>query len=1282
MPDALPPAAVRPTVQLLPLLALRPERFQSFCRDLVSALPEVVECHQYGVSGDPQGGIDLVSTDVTGETVCHQCRRVQKFGPADLRNLAETVTYQASRYYALVACAATAGVRDEEKKHELWTVWDVDDISAKVRALSTEVARRIVRTNFSGQFCRDFLGIEPFGAFLEPDDFFAPFLDSSRIFNHSYELVGRSEELEKLEAFVANPEHLIFVLPGRGGIGKSKLLQAFAQRAEQTHHVYFAQLDFDITAPALGELPVSNTILIIDDAHRRKDLGLLFQHAVRTRTKLVLATRPQLRDELPSLASRHHIDVREMASVEPLEQMTLSDVETLAAEVLGPDFRHLARELAAATRDCPLITIVGGRLLREHRVAPSLLANDELFRETALARFFDEIVENAKPGSEEAEVRRLLEIIAALAPIQPLSQRFIAAVQALTSMDAETAASWCERLHRHGVLARRHDGLRIVPDLLSDYILGVACTRPGVNGSTFVEKIVASVGTLDHALLRNLAAVDWRVGRKTGEELRVLGAVWDSVVATFKSAPNSERRQMLGALKEVGYFLPKKMLELAKLALEFPTTAEETGPYAALVRTSHGDVVAALREVIRYAAYDPSTFDAACDFLWRLANDERLPKPRKNNDDKDPVGVLRGIMAPGPRKPVWVHRRLMNRVETWLKIAQTPAEWTGIVRIVQSLFMKTGMDHTADDLTITTRSFLVPAEYLKGTRSRATAIVVKALDHSDREVVGTAVKALGEALQRPHSLGGLLVTEKQAAAWQPHRLEAMTILRRLAERNADAVIGIQIRETVEWYAERDTGDEYMREAAQQVLASLSETLIDRVARFINSPWGSHRMREVDQEEAARLLKATAKEFAATTQASDAIRQLDDVIGGLRILDLHPHPAPFLTAVANANPAVAAEMTELLTVTNAPELARYANSIVMAVRASDESRFHVLITTIVRNGAREMAAAVVASYAWWMGEDDLNERDLENITALFAMGGEVAVAGLSSLPRLAKRHPRTAAPLLLGTDLRGDQKDVERMAEMFDEPEQTLFSTLTADELRSCIAKLETVPQLDGVHLGDFVEECGRRDPLAMMDLLLRRIEREDRVSMLRFTALPMDPPEVTIDGALSTSEEYESLLGKIADAYANGIAYDAPRLFMLASGKMNATAVAFLKRKSAERTDSAVTFVASCVRGEACRRLVLEDSAFVAQLLADAAAVDSELRDAMHDTLLRCVVPRTTTDDLRRQILTTAIAARDALPMSAPARDFYESVAAEIQRVERTVDVTTEDEDFEDEEEW
>lgn len=1277
MPEDHPQPPIQPTEQFLPLLGVSFKQFQRFCRDLLEAKEDIIECHQFGVEGNPQRGIDLVATTKMGETVAYQCRRVRKFHPAQLRKLAKTVTYEADRYYALLACPATTGVRDEEQKHEQWTVWDIDDISAKVRALPQETRRRIVRTNFGGSLCRDFLGLQPFTAFLLPDDFFAPLLDAQKIFNHSFGLVGRTEELKRLQTFIEDNEKLVFVLTGRGGIGKSKLLRTFAQRAEPSHAVYFAQLDVDITADALGELPVSDTIIVADDAHRRKDLGLLLAYAVRTRTKLVLSTRPQLRDELPSLASRHQIDVREIIIPDALGPLTRDDVETLAREVLGPELQHVAPELASATADCPLITVVGGRLLRERHVLPTLLANDDDFRDAALSRFFDEIVENARPGSEEVAVRKLLEVIAALAPIDPASRRFVASLNALTSMDRETATAWCERFERHGILARRYDGFRMVPDLLSDYVLGVACTRPAVCGQTFVERIVESVEGFDPALLRNLAAVDWRIGRKTGEELRVLGNVWESVIAAFKAAPNAERRQMLGNLKEVGYFLPKQMLQLAKLALDFPATASETGPFASIVSTTHEDVIADLPEAVRYTAYDPSTFDSACDFLWRLANDARIREAHLGLGEKGALAILQEIMAPGLRKAAWVHYKLMGRAEAWLKAAQTPAEWIGIVSILEVLFMKTGTDHASDDMQVKIRSFALSATHLRDLRDRAMAIAADALEHADRAVVGTAVKALGKAVEPPRSVIGLIITDESRAAWRPERIDALQHLEQLATRTKDPVISVQIRDTVEWYADENTAEdqEDVRAAAQQVLAAFHTDLPDRVARFVKNPRSSRRGHTDDQQHTARMVEATARDVTTEMRPADTVLMLDDIVSGLGALELHPTPGPFLSALTRANPDFAESMCETLFAADDLALASYANSLLMPLRRLDERRFHNLVAEAARHDARHSSASVAAAYVWWMDDEGFTEADLESIRVLFGMGGAVAIAGLDTLPKLAKEHPRFAADLLLAIDVAGEQDRAEKIAEAFDEPEYTLFSALDDREIGACVMKLVAVPQLDGTHLGEFFEECGKRVPLAVIELFARRIEHEDRDGSLRYTALPRDPPTLVLNEQDAVSEEYKALLRRIEQDYLSGRAYDAHRLFTLAAVDMNATAVALLRDSSARRTDAAIRFVKSCLRGVACQSLIMSDTAFVEQLLGDAAAVSPDLYQAVEQALFSCAVPRTATEQLRRDFRMRATAARDGLRIGSRARELYDRVATEMQRIDQTTDVS---DDFDD----
>lgn len=1275
-------AAVAPTAQLLPLLDVSPERFQSFCRDFVAEFPHIVECHQYGVSGNAQLGIDLVATTSGADTLCYQCRRVQTFDPGDLRKLATDVSYEANHYWAVIACRATRGVRDEEKKHETWTVWDVDDVSSMVRRLPQEKARRLVRTNFGGQWCRDFLGIEPFTAFLEPDDFFAPLVDSRKIFNHSFALVGRDEELEQLRRFVQDPEKLILVLPGRGGIGKSKLLQVVAREIGKSHAVLFAQLDVDITPEALGDLPLSDLVIVIDDAHRRKDLRLLFAYAVRTRTKLILSTRPQLLDELPSLASRHHIDPRELQILQQLAPLEHDDVERLAREVLGPDLQHIAHELAAVTRDCSLVTVVGGYLLREKRIPPSLLADDEAFRETALARFFDEIVEGAKPGSEERALRTLLEVIAALAPVQVRSKRFAEPTVALTGMEYGAVAEWCQRLERHGVLAARHDGLRIVPDLLSDYILGVACARPAAAGQGFVDRIVAAVEGFDPALLRNLAAVDWRVGGKKGEELQVLGGVWATIIEAFKNAPNSERLQMLRQLRDVGFFLPRQMLQLAKLALDSPATAAESGPFAAMVRTTHEDVLSQLPEAVRFTAYSPSTFDSTCDFLWRLANDARVREPHAALGEKSALSILIEIMAPGLRKPAWVHFKLMDRIDAWRKVAHAPAERRGIVRILGSLLAKTGEDHWSDDLKITIRTFALSPTYLRGLRDRTLEMIADSLEDPARIVVGEAVEALTHAVQPPVELAGLRLSEDDRTAWKPERLAALSHLERLAARTEDPVIGMQIRQAVEWYADEDYGgrDADIKDAATRVLKAISTALPVRIAHFVKNPWGNlrSRLRDEDQAEVQRQLAETATETVGTMAADAATILISDIIAGLGQLGLHPVPGHFLSALARANAVFAARMCEVVIEDDALPIAPYVHSLMLPLRQTNPDRYHELVERLLRSNAHRAASSVAAGYTWWIQEADYAERDLQNIRALSAMGSSVSAAAVDGLRNLAKHHPRVAAELAMAFDVWDDQARAEKLAEAFFDSEHALFDALSSEQLTACVLKLEAVPQLDGTHLGDFVDECGKRVPLAVLELLLRRLEREHREDGVRFTAIPFEPPELSLTEIVARTE-YKQVLSRVRAAYMSEGAYDAPRLFSIAAVDMNDVAVGVLLEASGEHTDASSAFVASCMRGAACSNKILSDPTFVATVLDDAAAVGSATAEMMEDTLLRCAVPQTTTDALRNEIEARAATIRDGLPIAARARNLYDRIVNEIHRVNlasrEPVEVDDEDDD-------
>jgi hypothetical protein len=92
-------------------------------------------------------------------------------------------------------------------------------------------------------------------------------------------------------------------------------------------------------------------------------------------------------NQLRSVFDKARFDCGEIKSSIELENLKLEEVKQLARQVLGKEYAYFAEKLAAVTRDCPLFTVIGGRLLAEKQVAPQLLERDQDFQDYLLTKF-------------------------------------------------------------------------------------------------------------------------------------------------------------------------------------------------------------------------------------------------------------------------------------------------------------------------------------------------------------------------------------------------------------------------------------------------------------------------------------------------------------------------------------------------------------------------------------------------------------------------------------------------------------------------------------------------------------------------------------------------------------------------------------------------------------------------------------------------------------------------------------------------------------------------------
>jgi hypothetical protein len=136
----LSPAHITPPVhtlrQDLPFNELSWEQFEALCAALVEAQPATIDCHLFGVQGDIQQGIDIVSTQQGAdgeETWVYQCKRYKRYGADKLEEALSKMAYQADFFVLMLSIPATANLRQVAVKHADAFLWDSKDIARKLK---------------------------------------------------------------------------------------------------------------------------------------------------------------------------------------------------------------------------------------------------------------------------------------------------------------------------------------------------------------------------------------------------------------------------------------------------------------------------------------------------------------------------------------------------------------------------------------------------------------------------------------------------------------------------------------------------------------------------------------------------------------------------------------------------------------------------------------------------------------------------------------------------------------------------------------------------------------------------------------------------------------------------------------------------------------------------------------------------------------------------------------------------------------------------------------------
>lgn len=1091
LPAATPVAA--PLLPALPLASLSADRFEDFCRDFIAALHPRATITRLGGQGDTQYGIDIEAVFPDQRRHGYQCKRHQTFGPDKVRSVIKKLKIGVEQAVILLSRPATAAARLALGKSRKWSLWDSGDISRMIRhELSKDQASILVDTYFPG-LRGGFLGISDPSPFLTRERFFAPFLRQG-VFSHAWTLVGREEVVAQICGVLQKDSRAVAVVHGIGGVGKSRTILSVCEKFQKDNPgiaVRIVDAKTNVSPKDFELLRGQDTLLVVDDAHDRSDLRILFELVARSESpvRLLIVTRPFVLDLIRADLAR--LGTLSEEQTIGLKRLKREDAEALSHEILSKlgGSTSIASQIVAATADSPLATVVGSYLMATKRVHPSVLANERTFREQ-LYRSFEQAITGDLGRPDESElVRDVLGLFSLVQPADIDHPDFRALAARVINKPIDKILSVIARLHEGGVLLKRGRRLRITPDLLAEYVIQERCISLNGTSSGYAERVASEISAdLLHNLIVNLSRLDWRVSQGSSESGAVLEPLWNWLLEQFREHP-AARDAITKGISEAAYYQPKRALEFADIVIGGLQGPSEEIP-----------------QLLKRVAYNYTYLNEACSRLWALGKDDTRAL---NRFPYHPIRVLSELAAVEPDKPIVYCEGVLDFALGALKDSANFGHVHSIFEVVEAVLAADGHQTTSRGYTMTFTPFAVRLAAVRALRQKAITAILSSVAESKTAVATRAAHALHAALRYP---GRGRATDY--AEWTGEFVETIGKVEELfSKHDLDPVVIVALRKSFAWHV--SYADGATKQAARKALDAIQKTPLYRITLNLLDGWGELRERGSEDYDATQKrmeaeAKATVEEMYATYKNADAVRTvLEERFSTITALGMaHNNSAHFLSMLVGEHADVGKAIWKAAFAKGAgyPLLAILDN--VLAVLIDKEPNFALSIAReALASEIPELARAVAFAYGWRRrGGAPYSRDEIRLIGDLVRHKDETVVIGVvRALENVVSAERGLGVSLFLELDF---QKSLRLVHESFMilMHNQT-FRGAIKDEgvFNAILAKLALVPGIDDHWITAFIREGSKGFPHETLSFLLARIEHEQAMrdgESREFQAIP------------------------------------------------------------------------------------------------------------------------------------------------------------------------------------
>jgi len=943
-------------------------------------------------------------------------------------------------------------------------------------------------------------GVPVFQTFV---DFFQLFLDDTRLFNHSHRLVGREHELGRLIDFIRNPPQRIVILTGAGGVGESKLLVESLKTYSQEPldwDMRFLSAYSEFAPEALAELPAANVCVVIEDAHKREDLGpivdALLHPKYRGKTKLIISMRPSGLQRAKQVLASHDPKEEAWIHVQPLDRQT--HAVQLAKDALGPDYVLYADQLVRASDCNSLIITMGGALIRDARIEAGLVENEN-FRDKVLEKLLED-AEADLSITPNLDVRRVLATLAGIGPVE------ITAEKAKEALSKAFAVAWTQlsqlidELENRGLVLRRGRKVRVCPDVLADYVLLSRSFNNHREPTGFVDDLFKEYSNLYFSnILRNVAEIEFSIELK-GKEASLLDNVWSDIWRIIESADYQQLSALLDHIESVAYFKPDKALEIAKWLLE-PSNlvrSQREGPWKDVL--DHVGVLRKIPAVLKRIAWNRNYTTEVCEILWDLANGP-LADINPNPFPEHPFRILKELASLDNHNYFSIVNNCLDGVEKIVEAGKHRKTHFDIQEILEAT-LKQEIQYISSDRRTFTISFARAYSFepkirarIEQVRDRAISLLAKLATDEDPKVVSKTAHSLMQMLHIHHRGDIDKISDQEKEDLTREADKALAILESILAANINVTMTNHILD------ELGSPQAYFMESVEHKVRDVvekykQENLMYRVQYCMCHDWPEFDRQADDDYETRekRFLEYERKVAGELWAACDGepsklVAYIKGITDSLSTAGIGCEARAFQRICAEQGKDKAANIIrELLAIDDT----YMAFSITYWFPYVPTQFKYAVASEILEHGKTQHKrglASAVRSLAD-MGLEDacatvtrlVNDPD-ENVKSCI-------VHGLGWLYRECGQ-PEQIKRLVCDIDVGDDAQLLNALLRAIDKRHGINPDSLSKDEIARLVNKIEKISRLDRNHyeVGQFLSFCLTTDPKAVIRMLLKRVSR-------------------------------------------------------------------------------------------------------------------------------------------------------------------------------------------------